>query len=119
MIQHTWQQDVGPTLSDPDGYVARSGVHLQIDKAHLQYVTVALIQHTCNTLQLQLARSHVPSACPIITVSSLLVFDRGGVLDVTCESWAHACPVVSVSPCLGNRGLGIHLHAREKSVTRA
>ena len=39
--------------------------------------------HTCNTLQLQLAISHVSSDSPIVT---LPVFDRGGVLDVTCES---------------------------------
>ena len=49
----------GPTLSDSDGYVARSGAHLQIDTAHLQYDTQHLqMQYD---LQLQLARSHVSS----------------------------------------------------------
>ena len=41
-----------------------------------------------NTIQLQLARSrsHMLSACPV--THTLPVFDRGGVLDVTCESWS-------------------------------
>jgi hypothetical protein len=46
---------------------------------------------------------------------------------LTLRSWCwmshvspcHVGPVVPVSPCLGNRGLGIHLHARERRRERA
>ena len=58
--------------------------------SHLQYVTVAWIQHTCNTLQLQLAALHFHMCLPTVR-SSLPVFDRGGVLDVTCDCESLSC----------------------------
>ena len=96
-----------------------------IDAAWLQYVTVALIQHTCNTLQLhwytahlqyvtnntmRIAWSHVPSVCSIFTDYRCSIV---GACWMSHVSSCHVGPVVPVCPCLGNRGLGIHLHARQ------
>ena len=75
---------MGPaTLSDSDGYVARSGAHLHIDTAHLQYVTVALIY---STLAIRYNTDcMITCAFRVFDLHGVPVFDRGGVLDVTCE----------------------------------
>ena len=54
-------------MSVSDGYVARSNT----------------VCSTCNAIQLDNHMCDMSSACLIVTVP---VFDRGGVLDVTCES---------------------------------